>query len=322
MYRFLKNITFFVLLIVTVLICYGCFCEWFFAQKKYYPTESKRMWVMKQENNVYDYAVLGSSRANGAFEILLLDSLTGLKGINIAANGSGYVDNYLILYQFLKNNNRVRYVFLQTDNYCFDPERNFSNPFHIYNFLPFWNDCEYKKVIEHYLDQTDRICFRILPVFRYYKYNKYYSPFQVISRYRNEDTAIGKPATTAPHSQITKRHQNKTLFGTAGTKSFQINEFDKEYLENIIDLCRKTKIEIFCFRAPDFYFQDSVFTNYQQCDYFLEQLLTSQKTIYLKPDESIRQNSGCFIDAGHLNDYGRFLNTVYFSKQINELLKN
>lgn len=322
MTRFVKTIISFGLCMLLLLAAYGLFCDFFFKKRKYFPSDNKRMWVLKQTKLSMDYAVLGSSRANGAFDMRRLDSLTMLKGINIAADGSGYVDNYLILYKFLQNNNKIKFLFFQTDNYSFDPERNFSSAFHIYNFLPFWNEPEFEKAITHYLDNTDRMMFTHLPSMRFYKYNRYFSPIQVLSRLRKKKI---DPALMPDNHFSSPNSENpppKNIYGIARSKSFKINSIDQEYLLRIIELCKRNRIQVICFRAPDFYFQEQVFTNYRSTNEYLRNLLTQKEVLYLEPDEKIRKDRSCFEDAGHLNNYGRFIYTSMFSKQIKEKLIN
>jgi len=277
---------------------------------------------MKQTNLTLDYAVIGSSRANGAFDLQLLDSLTNLKGINIAADGSGYVDNYLMLYRFLENKNKINYLFLQTDNYSFDPDKNFSSAFHVYNFLPFWSDPVFEKAISHYLDQTDRLLFNNLSFLRFYKYNKYFSPVQVISRFVKSHSSLTSVPDVHFSESIPKNEQSvNNLFGKSKSKSFRINPFDQEYLIKIIELCRKNSVHVICFRAPDFYFQENVFVNYRSTNEYLSALLAKENVLYLEPEETIRRDRLCYEDAGHLNNYGRFVYTSMFSRQINGKLQ-
>lgn len=323
MKRFLKNIIGFGFLILIVLAGYGVFCDYFFQRIAYFPNDNKRMWVMKQTNLAFDYAVIGSSRANGAFDLQLLDSLTKLKGINIAADGSGYVDNYLMLYSFLENSNKIKYLFLQTDNYSFDPDKNFSSAFHVYNFLPFWSNPEFEKAISHYLDRTDRLLFTKLPFLRFYKYNKYFSPIQVISRLRKFSIEPSPLPDVHFSTSVPEPHKSgKNLFGNAKSKSFRINPFDQEYLIKIIELCRKNNIHVFCFRAPDFYFQEKVFINYRTTNEYLRSLLEKENVLYLEPDMSIRKDHLCFENPSHINNYGRFIYTTMFSRQVNMIFQN
>lgn len=323
MKRLFRNVFLFLAPVGILLIAYGIFCDWFFLQEKYFPKESKRMWSMSLTHQKFDYAILGSSRANGAFDMEMLDSIIGFRGVNIAADGSGYVDNYLVLYKFLQNQNSIQYLFLQTDNYSFDPEKNFSNAFHVYNFLPYWHEDEFNQAISHYLDLTDQFVFNSFPWMRYYKYNKYYSPLQVIQRLKNYSSEKQKlPESFKAVNYPDLTYDTTKLYGIKGSKNFNINHFDESYLLKIIELCKHKRINILCFQAPDFHTQDIVYNNYNSTSDYLLELLNKQKVVFIKQDEILRKNSACFKDAGHLNDFGRYMFTNYFSSKIATTMKS
>lgn len=312
----------FCIFIVVLLVSYGWFCEWFFNQQKYFNEDSKRLWVMKQKNRSFDFAVLGSSRGDGAFDMPLLDSLLQIKGVNIASDGSGYVDNYLILNKFLQNNNKIRYLFLQTDIYALDPVRNFSNAFHVHNFLPFWKEEMYKNTIEHYLDSTDRFLFNAVPSLRFYKYNKYYSPYEVVRRIINAKQISAQYKNVYYSNSVApSKIDSSKIIKQSNSRSFSIEPFDEAYLVKIFELCEINKIEVICFKAPDFFFQEQVFTNYSKTELYLEQLLFKKNKTYIKPAQNIRTNLYCFKDAGHLTNYGRYLFTHSAAEQFKKVLK-
>jgi hypothetical protein len=317
---FYKGLIFFII-ITGLLFSYGWFCEWFFNKQKYFNEESKRLWAMKQKNQSFDFAVLGSSRGEGAFDMPTFDSLLQMKGVNIASDGSGYVDNYLVFYKFLENNNHIRYLFLQTDIYALDPERNFSNAFHVHNFLPYWKEDVYKNVIEHYIDPEDRFLFNAAPALRFYKYNKYYSPYEVVRRIIKESQSSGKyKSHFYIDSTPPKFIDSNKIIKQPNSRSFTIESYDESYLLKIFELCKEKEIEVVCFKAPDYYYQEQVFTNYLETEQHLDSILLSHKIPYLKTEQSIRTNIHCFKDAGHLTSYGRYLFTRSAAEKFKLLL--
>jgi len=322
MKKFLLNLSFFFAVCLALLITYGLVCEWFFSLDKYLTNDSKRTWSMKQSYQHFDYVVLGSSRAEGAFDMNMLDSLTGLKGINIGANGSGFVDNYLVLYKFIQNKNTFNYIFLQTDIYSLDPSRSFSNAFHVFNFIPYWKSPEFKTAISHYLDNTDQVLFSWVPWLRFYKYNKYYSPIQMIARIKGRkeknkriDHYI-KSTAMFPKNLII---DSTIFFKPKGSRKIIVDSFDVVYLEKILNLSKSNGISVVCFTAPDFYYQDQIYSNYHKVNASLVSFLQERDVKYLAANDSLKMHVENFKDPGHLSDYGRFLNTVSFSKSINAI---
>ena len=231
MKKFLLYIAAFFTVSALILFLYGKFCEMFFLEIKYFPIESRRAWAMKQHDGKYDYAVLGSSRAEGAFDMKLLDSIIQKNGINIGSNGSGFVDNFLVLSKFLENKNKINTLYLQVDNYCLDPERSFSNSFHVFNFLPFWKDTIYQQAISHYLTKKDKYLFNNFPWMRFYVYNKYFSPLEVSRRIylsnRKGNKRIDqllKSTTLKP----TALKDSSRFFFKKNSRKFIIDNFDIE----------------------------------------------------------------------------------------------
>ncbi len=311
----LKKTLIFLLVIFLLLSAYGFFCEWFFIKEKYFPNESKRAWSMKQRNTFFDYAVLGSSRAEGAFDMNLLDSLIKQKGINIGCNGSGFVDNYLVFNKFLQNNNKIKTLFLQVDIYSLDPEHNFSNSFHVYNFLPFWHDTIFKSAISHYLSKSDQIIFNYTPWFRFYVYNKYFSPIEVARRLKqrnySENKRIEKPIY---YASPPKQKIDSSIFYKKGLpREIKIQPFDVEYLKRILRLAKEKNIQVVLFTSPDFIEQKKVFLNYNSTRKSLDSLLMPYSLIRIEAEDSLRNNIALFKDPAHLNGYGKFLQTKSFA---------
>ena len=324
MKNILLRLSLFFSICLVILIAYGFLCEWFFKQEKFLPSDSRRYWAMKQKNQEFDYVVLGSSRAEGAFDMAMLDSLTGLKGINIGSNGSGFVDNYLVLTRFIENKNKFKYLFLQTDIYSLDPTRSFSNAFHVYNFIPYWKSPVFKDAISHYLDNTDQKMFSLAPWMRFYKYNKYYSPLQMVSRFRSAkkknkrlDQQIKSTAAFPKNYMI----DSTLFFKSKGSKKITVDSFDLKYLVKIFEFAKANGVRVICFTAPDYHYQSEVYSNYQETSAFLVSFLKQKGIQYLPANDSIKKDIEHFKDPGHLNDYGRYLHTNSFSKRISEAIK-
>ncbi len=307
----------FLILAFLILSAYGIFCEWFFSIGKYFPNDSKRAWSMKQQSTEYDYAVLGSSRAEEAFDMSLLDSLIQQKGINIGCNGSGFVDNYLVFMKFLQNKNTIKTLFLQVDIYSMDPDHNFSNSFHVYNFLPFWHDTTFRSAISHYLSTSDYAMFSYFPWMRFYVYNKYFSPYEVLRRIVQQKKYSNRKIDR-PHwySVIPKISSDSSgFYKRAMSREINIQPFDIEYLQKILCLAKERNIQIVLFTSPDFIQQEKIYSNYHIANKTLDSILKPYSLILFKADDSLRNNISLFKDPAHLNNYGKFLHTKSFAEK-------
>src|SRR3954462_13644339 len=86
----------------------------FFRVQKVFNTKvvvcDKVNWMHGIHHKAYDFATLGSSRAINTFNNRIVDDSLGTHSINIGTSGGGYAENYINLYQFLKNGNSVKTV--------------------------------------------------------------------------------------------------------------------------------------------------------------------------------------------------------------------
>lgn len=286
---------------------YGTFCDYFFQQRQYLDLSEKKQWILAQQGGSYDYAVLGSSRAFGAFDMNLLDSLMGLKGINLGANGSGFKDNYLVLSLFLKNN-QISKLFLQVDMASLNSKTSFSNEFHAFTFMPYWQEEEVREVLKEEIPLFDNPISALAPQWRYFYYNKYFSPKEVLRRiqvsktlrdlYSQSKGGIASEETTPKVSEIKTYQLPKTADPT-----------DLEYLMKIKTKAETAGIEVIFFTAP----------RYQDSQEELKTILSSFPNRKIFPDDFDVSDVSFFQDQGHLTGIGRKKNTKDFSKNFEQL---
>src|SRR4051812_45086874 len=65
----------------------------------------KANWIFSQTDQHLDFAVIGASRTLNVIDVREIEKITDFKGINLAAAGNGYADNYLVYTNYLKNGN-------------------------------------------------------------------------------------------------------------------------------------------------------------------------------------------------------------------------
>jgi hypothetical protein len=318
---FIIKATSWILVVISITILYSIFCNWFFSAPQFLDdVENKRSWCLKRKNGRYDFAVLGSSRAYGSFDMSVLNKLIKKNGINLGANGSGYIDNFLTLHKFLKNGNSVKVLYLQVDIYSLSSAQSFSNAFHTYQYLPYWNDSTIQEGVEQYLNTEEKIIWKYFPAIRYFKYNKYFSPKEVIRRYKLKNKhkspfdvsmgGIGLSAKAEPPSMMKNLRPGRTL-----------DNLDILYLKKIISLCHENKIEVITYKAPESTIVNSKITDIKDLYASVDEMLDSLSLVNIKPDSKIESVESNFTDPSHLSQNGRKLFTLYFASKANDLYK-
>lgn len=291
-------------LLFTFIVGYGAFCDFFFTQKKYLDLTEKKQWVLSLKGGEYDYAVLGSSRAFGAFDMNLLDSLTGWDGVNLGSNGSGFKDNYLILNQFLKSNSTNR-LFLQVDMASLNSDLAFSNEFHAFTFFPYWDDQIVQVVLKEEIPILDNLFTEYVPQWRYFYFNKYFSPKEVLRKYQESNQRFD--IYTNSNGGLEKNQSDN--LGTELKISElpkSINQNDWKYLERTILIAQQEGIEVVLFTAP----------RYQDNQEGLKEILKDLPFLKVFPDDFPIKNREYFKDEGHLSRLGTKYFTLVFSNEI------
>lgn len=294
-----------VLALLGFIAVYGSFCDWFFASPEYLDRISnKRAWALSKSGNSYDAAVLGSSRAFDSFDMQMLNNLTQKKIINLAANGSGYVDNYLTLHQFLRNGNTIEELLLQVDIYSLNAKQSFSNAFHTYQFLPYWEDETIKLGIEEYLQRDEKYLWNVFPAVRYFKYNKYFSIKEVLKRYRIAASQQISPFELSLGGPPQKVEDGADKIFAKKQNERSLDSVDIKYLTNIVEMCREKNIRVIAYKAPEHETQKNSIKNYNVLEKKVDTILKDLGLNYLLPPQDIEKNLRYFYDGTHLNKLG------------------
>ena len=130
MKKYIKHIALFACALLLIFIALEKACQYYIPKR----IIEKAYWLKEKQHTNYDYLVLGSSRAESSFDCNYFDSITKMKGVNIAINGSGLLENELTLIDFLKTN-KTKTLYLEIDEFNLSPSNHFSYPFHYYLYL-------------------------------------------------------------------------------------------------------------------------------------------------------------------------------------------
>lgn len=309
MSRFLKEFGVLFFLLVSLVVAYGFFCDFFFRNEDYYDKLYKPAWILSQKDQKFDFAVLGSSRAYSAFDMNLLDSITGRSWINLGANGSGLAENYMAFHLFLKRN-KVDKLLLQIDADVLAGQAHEKNKIHSYSFLPYWKDSVIRNVLTREIEPLSGPVVNLFPQIRYFYFNKYFSPKEVVRRLmihkKAEDTldrllgaepfdekslSIGRP--------IEKENRDALV-------DYEVNP----YLTKIVELARENGVDILFFTAPIYYGKMD------------EVLSFSKKSGYevLLPEANLQQDESLYSDTWHLNEKGRRIYTLHLAESLESVI--
>jgi hypothetical protein len=320
---FIRHTLLWITVIMACVYAYGQFCDWFFTQPRFLDSAiNKRAWNLKHRNQSYDFVVLGNSRAYGVFDMPLLCEKIDKKGINIAAGGSSFIDNYLTLNLFLRNNNKVKEVILQVDLWSLNSKEWLTESFHKYHFIQYWQDPIVRKTINDFSGKREEKVFTVLPELRYIKFNKYFSFKEIVRRYFQRDIrtsgfdislgGVSYQAIEKPPVMENKPYKKD---------HFKIDPKDMQYLINIILICKQNNIKLTAFKAPEFEpFKESII-NYNEVYGQIEELLTKWEVPYLFLNSEIDKDIENFYEGGHLRKQGLKPFTELFSKEYNHLSK-
>lgn len=299
------------------MVAYGYFCDWFFTQPTFLDSKNKKSWVLGLQNQHFDVGVLGSSRAFNSFDMQMINE-SKRSAINLGSDGSGFLDNYLLLLLFLDNKNTIDTLWLQVDIASLSSKESFSNSFHIFQFLPYWGNDLVRKRLTDQVSEKDSLLWRLLPSLRYFKYNKYFSPKEVARRMiasksssSSFDRTFGGPSLQREDIEDTVKLNQFSSFEK------RIDPKDLEHLRLIIEFCKEKNIHLITYNAPEYAHYTNLMFNYKDLHMQIEEELKSHGLFYINNDLIDESNPKYFLDAGHLNATGIRAFTEAFLNHLN-----
>lgn len=241
---------------------------------------NKLQYILNTKKENFDIVFMGSSRVANHIDTKLFDSLSNKKTINLGVEGAGLNDNLLQLKLLIANNN-VSNVFLQIDsNFENDKPSNLA----ISEAMPFLN---YNKIINTHI-------------------KKYFNNFEKLEsipfyRYVINDPKIGfremffsvvnkKPKTNPNVGFTPKLGNNLPLIESSLPKTIRLQNI---ILDEIIDICRINKIQLFLFISP--------YCSKTKKMGYLEKLISKVPNLI---DLSEGYEDELFYNCGHLNNKG------------------
>ena len=243
-----------------------------------------------------DYIILGASTALTGIDSKLLDSLTGMKGYNLAIDDTGLPNNYLMLRHYLAQGKTVKQVIL-VPTVASLKEKKASLGDNDYRFL-MYNKYDYVNYYYKELEQEgDK--FPVLSTSKYV-------PFLGISYYNVELFFPSLVSLVKPNKRNRFDEFGNYTYPNKGfkaknnkLKTEKVN-FNNTYLKKIVQLCEKEGVQLSIYFPP----------------IYNTRLKFEKHNLNLIDFTKKLKNSSDFYDALHVNRKGRIKMTIALSKEI------
>jgi hypothetical protein len=263
--------------------------------------------------NSYDVLFLGSSRVQMHYNARLFDSLTGSNSFNLSLSGATPKVSFAALKTYLNKSHPPKYIISDIDYHHIGYESNTIAEFN--NYFPFLKD----KELRNNFSEID-------PRMKWFYYLPYYSlPF---TGYKNISTGLNtmmgrlNKTDTLFYKGYFKECMRPALNYEKSLSEHVIpNPVELNYLDSIIQLCKKKQILISFVSSPIFGGGRLDATN-------KEELLTQLQTHVAKRGSDYKDLSSLefcnrrelFVDHFHMNHIGARLFTIqladYFSNNL------
>ena len=178
----------------------------------------------------------------------IVSEVTGKKVYNLSEVHTDFADNYLSLYQYLKNNKKPEKLLLFVTPESMD-ER--FNTFYSHYYAPFAKDSVLASVISE-MDTTYSYLLNV-PLLRYTYHNRVtlFSAFQGIKHdLTNKKEPYFANGYVPPKEMVWDNHYEELYKLYPNGVEFEWSEMREKYLKKIIELCAQDEIELILYESP------------------------------------------------------------------------
>lgn len=270
---------------------------------------NKTTWIINRSGDTVDYAFLGSSKVYNIIDIKTFTDSSDISAINLGTAGSSYIDNYLLLENYLKKN-IVKNLILEADYFALNPHVLFTYPFHDFLFIPFMDkDQEINKIIKDNSSTFNYYKWKYIPVSRYLEFNSIYLKPENFGSYKFNPLfdEFGTQLITEP----SKNFQIKAAERKITPDSNTIN-----YIQKIIDLCRTKNINVILLTVPHYYELYNEF-DIEMVKNILPELAQKNNIRYINFEgDALENKKELFYDYNHLKKEG----AIIFTEQLKDSL--
>lgn len=219
-----------------------------------YPCTFMRNDIHAVVNNQYDDIILGTSHGMTDIDPTVMEKITGRTGHNMCVGGEYEIDAYYIAKLIAEKQKPARIIY-EIDPGYFVSEKEEGN-----NYLLFYHEFPFSKAkLEYFWKSIAKCNFRTI-LFPWYEYSLSYELGKIKETFLqkwNQDYDIShlKSATQEYHeSGLIERYPVDTSkLKMEDLKLFsknKVNTQNLEYLEKLIDFCKKNNIEFVAVTTP------------------------------------------------------------------------
>lgn len=277
--------------------------------------QEKILWLNSKKNQIYSFAFLGSSRTLNMTDIKYLQDEWRIPGINMGSAGSGLADNYLVLYEFYKNNNRIDNLFLQIDEQSLDPSRGFGYPFHDYLFFNLLGDKTAEEVFLEQSGSTKYFIWKHFPFLRYIEFNNPYKEMilGLFEKKINYNQSGG--------SELLDKKSLDNWSAKGPTKIWKTSPEGQKYLEKIITLAQNHETNVILYTAP-YPAEINENPSLPEIEDYIIKTASKKHIPYLNYRRStVSQNREYFRNLEHLNKEGVAIFMSEFASEAKRTLR-
>jgi hypothetical protein len=262
------------------------------------------------EANDYDVLFLGSSRVEMHYNTKLFDSLTGKKSINLGLAGASPELAFAALRMYLENSRAPKLLFYEVDYHSIKTDGKEIKDFN--NYFPFLSD---PKLRSHLNNMDDRM--------NHFYYNPYYSwpytGFKNISTGIHNWLGIANLTDSLYHKGYMKEVLRAPLNYLPTQRSYTyFHPNNRSYLDSIILLCEKKRIDISLITSPMFAGGELEVVNRQEIIRQINNIAKIHHISYFNLSSLPFCNQRLlFADHYHLNYAGSLKFTPYLCGLIN-----
>jgi hypothetical protein len=262
------------------------------------------------KHNTYNTLFLGSSRAEMHYDVPCIDSLTNWKGYNAGLAGASPMIAFAVLKIYLNKSNCPERVFYEVDLHRL--KESSTEIFEFNNYFPLLSDPLIRK-------EFSKIDAR-MPHF-------YLNPFYSLPYTGLKNISTGLHAWLGLPTQSDALYHNGFMKDTINTffnyiplkaEAVFLSDHNKNYLDSMVQLCKKSGIQLFLLSSPYFAGGQLSLLNKKQMVKDMAQYAHSRGLPYWDLSSlSFCNRRELFRDEIHLNAKGAELFSRYFVDYLN-----
>lgn len=262
----------------------------------------KKLHQILLENTKYAVWVIGSSRAETAYETNILSKNTHLSWFNAGIHGAKPQQTYYILKQIFVQHPAPRYIIFDIDIHNLETKDSLLN---IEQFAPFFNNKGLRKDFSKIDKRVEMVYYNPLYEISFYGLRGIAKFIRILAdmpgRY---DTTFQNTGCYHSHTNFIQEHYSDS------THIFQLNTFNLNFIDSIINLCAYHHTKLIFTISPIYHCDKNIKTSIQN----LKKIYNDKKIQLLDfsyiPD--ICNDSNKFSDKYHLKYNGcvEFTNIV------------